>query len=68
MDDETALLIVAGVVVVLYLFNAGKKSTGNVGITPGSGPMLPCCDVNGNIVDAGSSMYCPEGSTTTQCH
>ena len=67
MDDETTLLIVAGIIVALYLFNTGKKSAANVGITPGAGPLLPCCDASGMIVDAGGSMYCPEGSTTTQC-
>jgi len=64
MSDDELLMIAVVLIGAYFLFNKKPSgSTGIVGINPGNGPLLPCCDANGDIVDAGGSIYCPQGTT-----
>ena len=78
MKTETVLLLI-GAGVLLYFWDQSKTKlpsntyrvpvgdTGVLSIGGGGGPLLPCCDDMGNIVDAGNSVYCPEGTTVDYC-
>jgi len=71
MSDDDLMLVLVLAVGAFVLFSrkpaaSGSSGTGSTGVStigPGGAPLLNCCDANGNIVDAGNSMYCPTGST-----